>query len=453
MAAAIIPTVVAPTTTASVSASSEVVSSTVLNKKDFPGNVLLGKPTTDSITLSLLAPAAADLFIQYGKITNNYDLQTNVYSLQKDHTLDIQVTGLSKDTRYYYRICHKTAIDSDFKAGTEDTFITQRAPGESFVFTIDADPHWDDNTDPAKVKLAFQNILSEHPDFNIDMGDTFMTEKLNPKSYQETAAIYQDRRSYFSIFGGSVPLYLVLGNHDGRKPWDYQSRDVYFPNPTPDTFYNKGGINYYAWEWGDSLFVVLDPFTYTNKQGAAGWDWTLGRVQYDWLKTTLENSHTKYKFVFSHHLVGALSLGSAGNGRGGVEAANLYEWGGQNADGTWGFDTNRPGWGKSIQQLLIDNHVTAFFHGHDHLFAYQQLNGIVYQECPQPGAKGNQSMAQVIGYKQGVIMPSSGHIKVTVADSGVTVDYIKTYLPSEATTQHPNGDIAYSYSINASQPK
>ena len=128
--------------------------------------------------------------------------------------------------------------------------------------------------------------------------------------------------------------------------------------------------------------------------------------------------------------MGALNLGSTGNGRGGVEAANLYEWGGQNTDGTYGFDTKRPGWGKPIQQLLVDNHVTAFFHGHDHLYAYQQLNGIVYQDCPQPGAKGDQTMAQVIGYKQGVIMGQCrGIIKVTVADSGVTVDYVKTYLP------------------------
>ena len=44
-------------------------------------------------------------------------------------------------------------------------------------------------------------------------------------------------------------------------------------------------------------------------------------------------------------------------------------------------------------QLLVDNNVTAFFHGHDHLFARQELNGVVYQACPQPGATNDKNSA------------------------------------------------------------
>ena len=447
------PTTAAPTTAVSVTASPVAVSSTALNSQAFPGNVLLGKPTNNSITLSLLAPVAAELFIQYGEKTNQYNSQTSISTLQKDQPLVIQLTGLNKDTQYYYRICHKAATEASFNAGTEGTFVTQRVPGESFVFTVDADPHWDDNTDPAKVKLVFQNILNEHPDFNIDMGDTFMTQKLAPKSYQETAGIYANRRSYFSIFGGSVPLYMVLGNHDGRQTWDKEARDVYFTNPSPDNFYSgSGSRNYYSWEWGDSLFVVLDPYSSTIPKAAAGWDWTLGKAQYDWLKSTLENSQAKYKFVFAHHLVGGFDLGSAGNGRGGVEAARFYEWGGQNTDGTLGFEVNRPGWGKPIQQLFIDNHVTIFFHGHDHLYAYQQLNGVVYQECPQPGSGGNEKNAILLGYTKGVFMPSPGHICVSVSDVNIKVDYIRTYTPGREPAGHTNGELAYSYTINPDQP-
>jgi hypothetical protein len=35
-----------------------------------------------------------------------------------------------------------------------------------------------------------------------------------------------------------------------------------------------------------------------------------------------------------------------------------------------------------IHQLLLENHVTTVFHGHDHLFAKQELDGIIYQEVP-----------------------------------------------------------------------
>ena len=35
---------------------------------------------------------------------------------------------------------------------------------------------------------------------------------------------------------------------------------------------------------------------------------TLGREQYEWLKTTLENSDATFKFVFSHNLIGGLNM-------------------------------------------------------------------------------------------------------------------------------------------------
>ena len=58
--------------------------------------------------------------------------------------------------------------------------------------------------------------------------------------------------------------------------------------------------DYYAWEWGDALFVVIDPFQYTMNlpyTPAAGegtddavtgnqWSWTLGEQQFNWFKQT-----------------------------------------------------------------------------------------------------------------------------------------------------------------------
>ena len=438
--------------------------------------VILGRPEANSITMSLLNTGNADFYIQYGEAQGIYDNQTDTMSLLKDTPLEHQITGLNPDTTYYYRICYRPAGDSVFHAGDEAHFSTQRAAGESFVFTIDADPHWDSGVNPDKVKLAFQNILNENPDFNIDLGDTSMTEKQTPAltNYQAADSIYLSVRNNFSIFGGSVPLYMVLGNHDGEMGWvnngtsnclgvwSANARTKYLPNPLPDSFYSGNNTsepyvglrgNYYSWTWGSALFVVLDPYWYTSVgPGTSGWQWTLGRTQYDWLKTTLAaNSQAKYKFVLAHQLVGGFDNGTEGNGRGGVEAANLYEWGGQNTNGSPGFDTNRSGWGEPIRQLLEDNHATAFFHGHDHFFGYQQLNGVVYQECPQPGEISSGISADKYGYTQGVLMPSSGHIRVSVADSGVTVDYIKTYMPGEASG-HVNGEIAYTYTITSTSP-
>ena len=53
---------------------------------------------------------------------------------------------------------------------TEHSFWTQRAQGSTFIFTVTSDSHATFNTDH---QTAMTNILNEHPDFQIDLGDTF----------------------------------------------------------------------------------------------------------------------------------------------------------------------------------------------------------------------------------------------------------------------------------------
>ncbi len=77
-------------------------------------------------------------------------------------------------------------------------------------------------------------------------------------------------------------------------------------------------------EWGDALFVVIDEFEYTPVKPYAGavagelddeaqttdqWGWTMGQQQYDWFNNTLKNSDAKFKFVFSHHMLGGQLAG------------------------------------------------------------------------------------------------------------------------------------------------
>ena len=296
-----------------------------------------------------------------------------------------------------------------------------------------------------------------------------MTEKLPGK---ETGAVLQQylrQRTDLSIIGHSVPLYLVLGNHDGEAgysidngrntlaPLSLQSREQYFPNPEPDGFYSGNSVHdtingtkqdYYAWEWGDALFVVLDPYWYTTtKPGGTtdGWAWTLGETQYRWLKQTLEQSNATYKFVFAHQLVGGDS-----QGRGGTEFASLYEWGGKNVDGSQGFEQHRPGWGVPIHQLLVANNVTAFFHGHDHFFAKQELDGIIYQEVPQPAttSPSNRSPGAEYGYTIGVLLGSPGHLRITVSPGSALVEYIGSGLPANTKSGAANGEVVYSYTLS-----
>ncbi|OIN60693.1 T9SS type A sorting domain-containing protein [Arsenicibacter rosenii] len=424
---------------------------------------LLGRPTTKSVTASIMFDADTDLYWEYGTTSGSYPLKTATFKATANTPLEADITGLTANTTYVYRVRYKSAGATGYNTGLEHTFQTPRPAGTSFTFAIEADPHLDENTLPESYRLTLKNILADKPDFLVDLGDDFMTDKLAVKTQPEITARTLLNRSYFNEACHSVPLFLVLGNHEGEAGFMLNNtansvpvmatntRKIYYPNPLPNDFYTGNvttetfvGLreNYYAWEWGNALFVVLDPYWYTQKKG--DWGWTLGKTQYDWLAKTLATSKATFKFVFCHQLVGT----SDADGRGGTEVGHLYEQGGLNADGSYGFDANRPGWGKPLNTLMKDNNVTIFFHGHDHFYGKQEKFGLIFQEVPQPSAKNITNITGLdYGYVEGVLMPNRGYLRVTVTNNDVKVEYVKTYLPAEEKNGLKNGQVAHSYTV------
>ena len=426
-------------------------------------NELLGRPEANSITINACTNKAIDVYYEYGTDSLNYINQTSVQT-SSDSIPFVQVLGnLSPNTRYFYRMRYRLTGTTVFLARSSHSFNTQRPSGNTFTFAIEADPHMDTNSNAAVYTLTLQNILSANPDFLLDLGDTFMSEKLPVINQTEILKRHLLLRSFFDITCHSVPLFLVQGNHDGElgfrldttannlPVWQTNIRKIYYPTPVPDAFYAGNSIpepyvglreNYYSWQWGNSLFIVLDPYWYTKSK--PGWGWTLGPDQYNWFKNVITTSNAKFKFIFCHQLVG----GDANDGRGGTEFAHLWEMGGRNADSTWGFDTYRAGWEKPIHTLMVENNATVFFHGHDHFYGKQDKDGIVYQEVPQPSLKSFTNMqASAYGYVNGVFIPSRGYLLVTITDTSSKVEYIRTYLPAEETSQRHNKDISHSYTI------
>ena len=419
---------------------------TYVFKTDVPDrtfDLILSRPTDRSVTASLLFARDGESFFEYGTESGKWTNRTPALPCPAGEPATLCLSNLSPDTRYFYQLHYRTN-SGEWAKGEIRSFHTQRKKGQPFTFTIQADSHLDGNTDPAVYLRTLSNALADAPDFHIDLGDTFMGDK--HKDRESALRQYLAQRYYFGQIAPSAPLFLVLGNHDGEAArwadgttnslgvWSNHQRKRFFPNPVPDSFYtgndhpfpNAGLLeDYYAWEWGDALFVVLDPFWFTpSKKGAGGsWTATLGKKQYDWLAQTLAASQASYRFVFIHHLVG----GSGKDSRGGSEAAPYFEWGGKNADGTEGFGANRPGWLSPIHDLLVKHRVNAVFHGHDHFFAHQERDGIAYQLLPQPGhPRGEPRSAEEYGYTQGTILPGSGHLRVKVDSEKVSVDFIRS---------------------------
>ncbi len=432
-----------------------------------PQGIILGRPTSDAVTAHLVAEEELDFFLRYGVDPNHLDGETDHYRVHQDDTLQLSIDGLVPDTRYVYTLWTSPAEANRFTASDPFTFHTQRAPGSAFTFVVQADSHLDEQSVPELYEVTLMNALVDEPDFMIDLGDTFMVDKLPDKTYDPVEKRYRVQRSYFSLLCHSCPLYLVLGNHDGEVGWagNGKGRDLaiwatafrrqYFTNPQPDEFYTGSESvfpvgprqNYYAWHWGDALFVVLDPYAYTlSKPGknSDSWDFTLGETQYRWFERTLSDSASRFKFVFCHQIIGGDD-----QGRGGIEFVPYHEMGGHNTDGTWGFDQHRPDWNQSIHELMVENNVAIYFHGHDHFYARQELDGIVYQLVPQPSHHNYKraSQAQAYGYINGEILPNSGHLRVIVSASEITVDYVRAYLPTTEDTERINGQVSHTYRV------
>ena len=443
--------------------------------------IVLGRPTDGSIVASVMADPGTEVFLEFGTASGNYSNQTSVQTVPSTGPAVVGITGLGPDTHYYYRARYRSRTETEYRADAEHAFATKRLPGSAFTFVVQADPHLDSNSSTAVYKQTLLNELADRPDFMVDLGDTAMVDKCAidgstlcatppPSTPAGVWARNALMRSYFDVACHSVPLFMALGNHDGEAGWigdaaadnlagwSLRTRKTFYPNPEPDGFYSGNtqqvaGIgyrqNYYAFEWGDALFVVLDPYSHTTpKPGADGWGWTLGAAQYQWFAKTLAGSRARFKFVFSHHLLG----GNGTDARGGAAFARFFEWGGRNLDGSWGFDKQRAGWPAPIHQLLVDNKVSAWFHGHDHLFAREQLDGVIYQEVPQPSLARYDTSDPGNGYgyqgTTGVDMfPSSGHLRVTVNAAEVRVEYVRSVAPADETSTRKNGSIVTSYVV------
>jgi hypothetical protein len=461
------------TTTTSQPPSSPV--SPAANTKAFPGTLILGSPSADSIALNLLAFCSLDFYIEYGKTQGSYSWHTNVHTLSKDQPLTIDISGLDKDSLYYYRVCHRVSGQSDYLAGTEFTFRTQRAPGSIFSFGVQGDSHperLNKMFDPDLYTQNMNNVIKAQPDFYFTMGDDFSIEKLiDDKELSQTSVnlVYAYQRAFLGIAGQSSPIFMINGNHEQAAKYLLDStpnnaavlagiaKNNYYPLPAPGSFYSGDSEqvqyigylrDYYAWTWGDALFVVIDPYWHSSVavDNVAGggdkrsnmWDITLGDVQYNWFKQTLESSKAKYKFVFTHQVLGT--------GRGGIELAGLYEWGGKNSKGVNEFAKMRPSWEMPIHELMVKNGVNIFFHAHDHLFAQQELDGVIYQSVPIP-ADPTYTAFNSEAFKSGKILPNSGFLNVIVSPDNVRVDYIRAFLPKDQSLSQLNGQNSYSYVI------
>jgi len=353
------------------------------------------------------------------------------------------VTGLQPGQRYTYDVClHQ---DGTFGALSCDGLLytgsamTTRPPGAEFTFVAMADTHIEprDPVPPGStiindiygsmentLQAVTADVAAAKADFIINMGDLldyhlFGFNTPPPDSAWARLAYLNYRRMMGDTLG-TAAHFPVIGNWDGESGCNtaaeiqrsVSQRRLYAPGPLANTYPEGGSANgdYYAFTWGDALFVILNVMTYTptchllSVQPGLPDDWTLGPTQLAWLETTLSHSTAKWKFTFIHHTVG----GNAGNdvdtayGRGGGRAAYVGEQ-------------------ATVHGLLRKYGVQIFFYAHDHVFTDMVVDGIHYTLPGSAGAPWKFDTSET-GYTS--YWPDSGYGRVKVSAARVTVDFV-----------------------------
>jgi hypothetical protein len=439
---------------------------------DWPvASVIVARPDATTIDVNVLAAHDLRGRIEYWRTGTEDVLRTPERNFKAGEPAVIRLSDLMRDAAYRYRLVYAEAGQRDLQEGPEYGFHTQRLPGSTFTFEVQGDSHPErpQQNDPALYAQTLRSAAADHPDFYVTIGDDFSVDTLREVTAEAVERIYVGQRRYLGLVGHSAPLFLANGNHeqaalcnlDGTANnvavWAQTCREKFFSQPAPEGIYTGDrepvehiGLlrDYYAWTWGDALFVVIDPYWHSKKpvdnvfgggrKNRDLWDVTLGHTQYRWLKATLEESDAKFKFVFTHHVLGT--------GRGGVERAGLFEWGGRNNRGDWEFNAKRPGWKQPIHQLMASSGVTIFFQGHDHLFCKQELDGVVYQTLPEP-ADPSYTLYNQDAYRTGDALPNSGRVRVTVSPERALVEYVRSYLSKDVNAERVDGSVAHSYVV------
>lgn len=442
----------------------------------FRGDILLGSPTATGIKVNVhSADQNGTVWLLHGSGPEALIRQTERVALRAGTPVEFSLTGLQPNQRHHYRLHYQAEGQTADSAGDIHHFHTARPAGSTFTFTLQGDSHPERTNQQFNAELyirTLETVAADAPDFHILMGDDFSIDTIDPSRITRALVTerYTQQRPWLTRVARRSPLFLVNGNHeqaaryllDGTAEnvavWAQTARNSHYSQPGPDEFYSGNpefvphiGLlrNHYAWTWGDALFVVLDPYWASpvavdnlygssTKEKTSMWEVTHGDAQYEWLKRTLEGSQAKYKFVLAHHVMGG--------GRGGIELAGLWEWGGRNTRGNDEFRSQRPGWAMPIHQLFVAHRVNIFFQGHDHVWVRQQLDGVTYQTLSQP-ADPNYALYFDEAYRSGEKHPNTGYTRVTVSPAQIRVEYVRSVLPAHETAARRQGAIVTSYTL------
>ncbi len=228
--------------------------------------------TDSSVAILWGSNNISDGSVQIGLDSTSYE---TILENETTNLHEINVVGLSADTKYFYRVVSDEVV-SEWKS-----FTTFKSNPNEFTFLVYGDTQ---NNFLRHTEIA-SNFADHDFDFIAHCGDVVQRGIRNDWNVE----FFDPLEKYLS----EKPVYVSIGNHQLNSQNFYD----YFEMP------NDEHENYFSFTFGNSFFIFLD------NRSAAYPDVTYypsikdGSPQYIWLEEQLssnEATQAEWIFVFSH---------------------------------------------------------------------------------------------------------------------------------------------------------
>ncbi|MEN8248106.1 MAG: metallophosphoesterase family protein [Bacteroidota bacterium] len=235
----------------------------------------------DGITVMWETVFPAGGKVEYGLIE---ELDNATHQAEKATTMhQITLTGLQKDTDYYYRVISGTT------ASPIQKFHTKISKDKPFKFIVVGD----NRTYPKVFENVIKLAARENADLILNVGDVVTSGHRLDEWVDEY--FYPMR-----YIGGTVPGYISIGNHEYGGYWDelrvppFEDR---VDHPTESTGSNE---YWFDFTYGNSSFIFIDA---NKEEGPKGDRISPGSQQYQWFERSLKKAEkeSQWTFVLFHH--------------------------------------------------------------------------------------------------------------------------------------------------------
>ncbi len=247
----------------------------------------LQQATDSSIIVHWRTDVATDSVVRFGTDSAALLQSSTEPVVTTEHT--VRLTGLLALTQYFYSVGDSTATIAGDSSYHFHTAPVAGTPANTRVWVIG--DSGTANADARAVRDAYKAWTSSRPaDFMLMLGDNAYTDGTDAQ-YQ--SAVFDT----YPVILRQMPLWPTLGNHDGHSADSATQSGPYYEIFDLPTAAEAGGLAsgteaYYAFDYGNIHFVVLDSYDIDRSPGGN---------MLQWLQSDLALNNKPWVIAFFHH--------------------------------------------------------------------------------------------------------------------------------------------------------